>query len=122
MRSKAVLLVFCFWPILNFINQNKEQLGQGDYVVLGSFFALTLVVPVTLSVLGRWRLDQWPAPAYSVVTDGLRAPHHIDACSHKGSPGPSVNSFSSLAWDQRSRCRLRRRSITVITHFSGSHP
>ena len=44
MRSKAVLFVFCFWPMLNFINQNKEQLGQGDYVVLGSFFALTLVV------------------------------------------------------------------------------
>ena len=62
MRYKSILFVFCCWPILNFINQNKEQLGQGDYVVLGSFFALTLVVPVTLSVLGRWVFGQAKQP------------------------------------------------------------
>ena len=62
MRCKSVLCVFCFWPILNFINQNKEQLGKGDYVVLLSFFAITLFVPVTLYVLCRLVFGQAKQP------------------------------------------------------------
>ena len=62
MRYKSVLLVFCFWPILNFINQNKEQLGKGEYLVLLSFFALTLFVPVALYLLSRWVFGQSKQP------------------------------------------------------------
>ena len=42
--------IFCFLsrPMLNFVNQNKEQLGRGEYLVLLSFFTITLFVSVVL--------------------------------------------------------------------------
>jgi len=51
MRRTLVLFVFCFWPFLNFINQNKEQLGQSEHLELLGFFAVTLFVALALYVL-----------------------------------------------------------------------
>jgi len=53
MRRTAVLLVFCFWPVLNFVNHNKEQLGVSEYLELLSFFALAAFVTVAPYVLSR---------------------------------------------------------------------
>jgi len=47
-RANSVLFVFCLWPILNFIKQNKEQLGKGEYLVLLSFFAIAFFVCVVI--------------------------------------------------------------------------
>ena len=47
-RANSVLFVFCLWPILNFIKQNKEQLGKGEYLVLLSFFAIAFFVCVAI--------------------------------------------------------------------------
>lgn len=62
MRDKSVLFVFCCWPILNFINQNKEQIGKGEYLLLLSFFAITLFVSVTLYLLFRLVFGQSKRP------------------------------------------------------------
>jgi sulfatase-like protein len=68
-RAQSVLLLFCLWPILNFVNQNKEQLGKGEYLFLLSFFAIALSVCIAIYWLVRllFGLSKQPNTVAAIV-------------------------------------------------------
>jgi hypothetical protein len=54
-RCIAVLLLFCAWPIVNFANDNREQLARADYRFLALAMMATVVVVITLFALIGWK-------------------------------------------------------------------
>jgi hypothetical protein len=49
----TILLLFCAWPIVNFANDNREQLSRADYGFLATAFIVTVaVVMAAFAALG----------------------------------------------------------------------